>query len=271
MFCGLDLGSRSVKMALFEGDQPFSCSALQFRLYDTIDFYRRFARGEEGRIFLDLPALGLDEPESLCACGYGRQAAALSFGLPISEIQAHAYGAMVQTGSKDFLLIDLGGQDSKVIRVKEGRVVDFSANDKCAAGSGRYLENMAAILGLSPEELGSYGEEPTALSATCAVFGESELIGKIIEGIQLPSLAAGVNHSVVRRLMPLLRRHLPAPRVFFSGGVAQNPAVGRLLAAELGQEIEILPNPHFNGAIGCCFHGWEWAQKEKNSGNQRKS
>lgn len=96
--------------------------------------------------------------------------------------------------------------------------------------------------------------KPGSLAATCAVFGESELIGKIIEGLKLPALAAGVNYSVVRRLLPLLQRHLPAPEVFFSGGVANNRAIALLLERELGQKVSVLPNPHFNGAIGCCFY-----------------
>ncbi len=252
MFCGLDLGSRSVKMAT--AAPPFKLENLNFNIYNTIDFYRRYTLRQEDKIALDLPALGLNNLKGLCACGYGRQAAVLAMGKPISEIQAHALGACAQTKQDDFLLIDLGGQDSKIIRVKNGNVVDFSANDKCAAGSGRYLENMAAILGVSQEDLGEYSENPAPLAATCAVFGESELIGKIIEGLKLPALAAGVNYSVVRRLLPLLQRHLPAPEVFFSGGVANNRAIALLLERELGQKVSVLPNPHFNGAIGCCFY-----------------
>ena len=112
---------------------------------------------------------------------------------------------------------------------------------------------MAQILGFSLEELGQFSEDPVQLSTTCAVFAESELIGRITEGCSLEGLAAGVNHSVVRRLLPIITRHLPAPIILFSGGVAQNRAVWRLLETELGQCVTVLKNPQMNGAIGCLM------------------
>jgi (R)-2-hydroxyacyl-CoA dehydratese activating ATPase len=255
MYLGMDLGSRSVKLACLEQDEitlaGLRYEDIRFFCYDTIDFYRRYTKNVNGKVNLDLSALNLPLPASFYACGYGRQAAAFSDAVPISEIEAHGWGACYQSGARDFLLIDLGGQDSKIIRVKDGKVRDFSTNDKCAAGSGRYLENMAHILGFTPEELGQYWEGPVLLSSTCAVFGESELIGKITEGCTLESLAAGVNYSVVRRLLPIITRHLPAPSIFFSGGVAQNQAVCLLLKKELDQNVTVLDNPQFNGAIGC--------------------
>jgi predicted CoA-substrate-specific enzyme activase len=254
MLCGIDLGSRSVKLAL-SPDEP-GCvwsGNMDFVIYDTLDFYRRFTLREKGALVLNIDALDLPKYALICACGYGKQAAALSCGKTLSEIQAHAGGVMAQTGADDFLLIDLGGQDSKIIRVKNGRVSDFAANDKCAAGSGRYLENMAAILGFDMEMMGSFKENPLYLSSTCAVFGESELIGKIAEGCSPEQLAAGVNYSVARRLIPIIKRYLPLKRVFFSGGAAQNEAIGFFCARELGQEMELSPNPQYNGAIGCCY------------------
>jgi len=206
-----------------------------------------------GRMELDFVSLGIDAGARIMACGYGRQSAALAAGQAISEIQAHAAGVVAQTGEKDFLLVDLGGQDSKIIRVIDEKVADFATNDKCAAGSGRYLENMAQVLGISVDELAEHSENPVALSATCAVFGESELIGKIIEGVPTASLAAGINMSVVKRILPLLARYLPAPKIYFAGGVAANTAVFRLLSEMLGQELQPLAFPRHNGAIGCCY------------------
>jgi predicted CoA-substrate-specific enzyme activase len=248
MFVGLDLGSSAVKIARKDKDGSFILAS-----YDTFDFYRRYSLPVEGGFALDLEALAL-EGAVITACGYGRQAAALTGAEAISEIQAHALGAMRQSGRDDFLLLDLGGQDTKIVRVKGGRAVDFSTNDKCAAGSGRYLFNMANILGISLQELGMCKEDPAQLSATCAVFGESELVGEIIKGTSLTSLAAGINYSVVKRILPLLARHLPAPAILFSGGVAQNHAVVQLLSEALAQTVEVLPEPRFNGAIGCYYH-----------------
>ena len=253
MKLGIDLGSRSVKLALWNEESQ----SVTFKIYDTITFYRQFSSIKEGKVVLDFAALGLSNLNGLCACGYGKQAAALADAKVVSEIQAHAWGAAYQSGCRDFLLIDLGGQDSKIIRVEEGRIKDFSANDKCAAGSGRYLENMAVVLGISLDELSEAWEDPVNLSSTCAVFGESELIGKIIEGCVLKNLAAGVNYSVVRRLLPLLARYLPAPIIYFSGGVAASLAINRLLEKELGQQIQKLEEAQFMGAIGCCVSLFE--------------
>jgi len=100
----------------------------------------------------------------------------------ISEIKAHFKGAVYQTGENNFILIDIGGQDSKVIIVKDGYIEDFVMNDKCAASSGRFIEVAANILKIPIEKMGSYTENPVKLSSTCSVFAESEIIGKIAEG-----------------------------------------------------------------------------------------
>lgn len=258
MFVGLDLGSRNVKMAVSERQKDGQFAwPIRFECFDTFAFYTAYARYEGQVMRLDLPALGLAENAVVAACGYGRQAAAIGGALVLPEIQAHALGVRVATGSADFLLIDIGGQDSKVVRVTDNMVCDFSTNDKCASGSGRYLENMGKVLGLDPEQLGGYWQEPAVLNSTCAVFGESELVGKIVEGFSLSSLAAGVNQSVVRRLLPLIHRHLPAKDIYLAGGVARNEAVCRLLNRELGQSIKALPQAQFNGALGCCYYAWQ--------------
>jgi predicted CoA-substrate-specific enzyme activase len=251
MFAGLDLGSAAVKIAVKDAADNFVLTS-----YDTFDFYSRYSKPCRDGFVLKLELLGLDEAV-ITACGYGRQAASLMGARAISEIQAHALGACRQSGLDDFLLLDLGGQDSKVVRVQKGRAVDFSTNDKCAAGSGRYLFNMANILGISLQDLGSYKEDPVQLSATCAVFGESELVGEIIKGTSLSSLAAGINYSVVKRILPLLARHLPAPAILFSGGVAQNQAIVQMLTEALAEPVQVLPHPRFNGAIGCFYDASE--------------
>ena len=129
MYLGMDLGSRSVKIACLEqhkmDPENLIPEEIRFSCYDTIDFYRRHTKAEHGKIHLNLEAIGFAYPRSFYACGYGRQAAAFSDAEPISEIEAHALGAAYQSGEKDFLLIDLGGQDSKIIRVKDGRVRGF--------------------------------------------------------------------------------------------------------------------------------------------------
>jgi predicted CoA-substrate-specific enzyme activase len=169
---------------------------------------------------------------------------------------AHAMGARYLTGLSDFLLVDIGGQDSKVVLVENEKVVDFTMNDKCAASSGRYLENMAGVLGVSMEELGRHYQDPVDLDSTCAIFGESELIGKLVEGVPLASLCAGVNYSIFRRIAPMITQLLTqfsGGTVVLSGGVSLNAAIQHIIRENLkNQRVLILPNAQFTGAIGCA-------------------
>ncbi|MBC2722646.1 acyl-CoA dehydratase activase [Desulfosporosinus sp.] len=252
--CGVDLGSRSVKIALMmhraEGE---GLEILRLESLDTIRFYREYGRKQGDKLAVDFEALGLPRVDSLVSTGYGRNTLELAGGEAIPELKAHVMGAIYQTGLKDFTLVDLGGQDSKIIQVRKGRMMDFLTNDKCAASSGRYLENMATILDVSLEELGQYIHAPVELNSTCAVFGESELIGKIVEGYPLAELAAGVNATIVKRIIPLLRS-FPGEVIVFTGGVAHNQAVGKLMRTGSGRHIVIPQEPQFNGAIGCCAY-----------------
>jgi predicted CoA-substrate-specific enzyme activase len=141
-----------------------------------------------------------------------------------------------------------------VILVRDGKVADFITNDRCAASSGRYLENMAAVLDISLEELSRYDQDPAEINATCAIFGETELVARIVEGYALPQLAAGVNYALYHRLAPLLKR-MDSDLLVLSGGVALNKALADILARETGRQVLRLPDPQYNGAIGCCVFG----------------
>lgn len=251
MKIGIDLGSRKAKFALLRGEEP-----LRLADYDTINFYKRFGRLSDDELSLDLAGSGLFTAEELDASelvvtGYGRNTLNLKGARVISEIRAHVAGALRQTGLKEFTLLDLGGQDTKVALVKNGRLTDFVMNDKCAASSGRYLENMASILEVSLEELSSHWEEPVKLDATCGIFGESELIGQILRGYPVARLCAGVNLTLVKRVLPMLRR-FPAPAIVLTGGVALNRALVTLLEKETGQAPVVPAHPQHNGAIGCA-------------------
>ncbi|HEX9023350.1 MAG TPA: acyl-CoA dehydratase activase [Geobacteraceae bacterium] len=248
---GIDLGSRKAKFALFENG-----AVARLADYDTIVFYKRFGRLEGDELTLDLAATGLFTPSDLdraqvTVTGYGRNALSLKGARVVSEIRAHVAGALHQTGLRDFTLLDMGGQDTKVALVRNGRLSDFVMNDKCAASSGRYLENMAAVLEVDLDELSSHWEEPVHLDATCGIFGESELIGQILRGHPIARLCAGVNLTLVKRVLPMLRR-FPSETVVLAGGVALNNALARLLERESGLSIVIPEHPKHNGAIGCA-------------------
>jgi len=126
-------------------------------------------------------------------------------------------------------------------------------NDKCAASSGRYLENMAAILEVDLQELSSHWEEPVRLDATCGIFGESELIGQILRGHSVGRLCAGVNQTLVKRVIPMLRR-FPSDIIVVTGGVALDYALIKLLELE-GFSVNVPGSPQHNGAIGCAVIG----------------
>lgn len=250
MFIGIDLGSRSVKIVSMEEKE-----IINMETFDTAYFYREYMRREGERIRVDYKKIGLTGTDLLrtVATGYGRNTAGIDGVDVIPEIKAHTRGAVYQTGLKDFTLLDIGGQDVKVVLVREGRIEDFTMNDKCAASCGRYLENMATVLGVDIEELGRHYKDPVELDSTCAVFGESELIGRMIEGVPLDRLCAGVNMTILKRIMPMLNRHR-SEKVVLAGGGGRIYALKVMLEERLGTEIIALKHPQYNGAIGCVHY-----------------
>lgn len=247
MFIGIDLGSRSVKLALLENNV-----LVRLDKFDTMQFYREHGKREEGRLVIDVAGLDISGNNPvITATGYGRQAVNVKYARIIPEIKAHVLGAAFLTGLSDFTLLDLGGQDSKVALVRKGRMVDFLTNDKCAASTGRYLENMAAALNISMQELSRHRRDPAELTSTCAVFGESELIGFVVDGYSTASLAAGVNYSIFKRIKPMLVK-LSSKTIVFTGGVAQNGALVEIIREELDMEVVVPEHPQFAGAVGCC-------------------
>ncbi len=248
---GIDLGSRKVKFAAMDGPH-----LRWVRDFDTIPFYKRHGRMAGGKLLLDLSPLGEEAVAELdgvpvVATGYGRNTLDLAGARVVSEIRAHVAGALLQTGLETFTLLDLGGQDSKVARVEGGILADFVMNDKCAASSGRYLENMATVLEISLEELSRHWRDPVSLDATCGIFGESELIGRVVEGHSLERLCAGVNATLIKRVAPMLRR-FSRDVIVVTGGVARSPAFLELLREATGADVLVPPQPQHNGAIGCA-------------------
>ncbi|MBM4274039.1 MAG: 2-hydroxyglutaryl-CoA dehydratase [Deltaproteobacteria bacterium] len=247
---GLDFGSRFVKLVYTRPDGGLGRHEL-----DSLTFYRDYLGRNGGRLTVDWARLGLAPPERLVATGYGKELLKEHFPT-ITEIRAHFLGAKSQTGLDHFVLLEMGGQDTKVLYVKEGRVFDFLTNDRCAAGTGRYLENMARFLHLPLTQFARAWEEPVEISHTCAIFGESELIGHLLRGVAPKRIAAGVNASVARRAHLMVRRY-PCPTLVFVGGVARNQAVVRLLGERSGLQVLVPPHPQFIGALGC----WQEARQ----------
>lgn len=244
---GIDLGSREVKIVLMENN-----NIIQKKKVSTMSFYRDYC-SFDGKIIVDLEKLNIGEVHKAVSTGYGKNNTDLKLFTPINEIKAHTYGAIYQTDLKDFILLDVGGQDVKVVKIEKGITTDLELNEKCAASCGRYLENMANVLEISLDEMSKHSENPVELNSTCAVFSESELIGKIAEGIAIERLCAGVNYSLYKRLQHLLTK-FRGKKLVLTGGVANNTAIRKYLKNDYG-EIVSVEEPQFNGAIGCCYYG----------------
>jgi len=155
------------------------------------------------------------------------------------------------------LLIDIGGQDAKVIRIGEnGRPTDFELNDKCSAGTGRFLEVMARVLEVTMDELGPLAlrsESPCDISSTCTVFAESEVIGRIGSGALPHDIAAGVHKSMASKISSLSKRVRVVTPIGITGGVALNPAFRHYLSEQLGSELWIPEEPQLTGALGAAI------------------
>ncbi|SHJ99682.1 acyl-CoA dehydratase activase [Tepidibacter formicigenes] len=243
---GIDLGSREVKIVLMKDEK-----IVKKQKISTMSFYRDYCTFD-GKITVDLKKLDIDYVDKAVSTGYGRNNTDLSRFIAINEIKAHVYGAFYQTGLKDFILLDVGGQDVKVVKVEKGVTTDLELNEKCAASCGRYLENMANVLEISLDEMSKYYKNPVELNSTCAVFSESELIGKIAEGVNIECLCSGVNYSLYKRLKPLLTK-FRGRKLVLTGGVANNIALKEYLQNDY-DEIVSVSDPQFNGAIGCCLY-----------------
>lgn len=247
MIVGLDLGSRQAKLVAVR-----SREIERFELYDAVFFYTKMTTRQAGDLLLNFEALSLPGTTQAVVTGYGSSYLKVKNAKKITEMKAHVVGAIFATSLTNFTLLDIGGQDTKVVWVKDGRIAEFVTNDRCAACSGRFLENMAKLLHLEVEELGNYYEEPAKLSNTCAVFSETELIAQLAEGKSLDELAAGVNYALFKRIEPLLLK-FSSEKVVFTGGVGNNQALQYYLTSELGKSVVTLDYPEFAGALGCCL------------------
>jgi (R)-2-hydroxyacyl-CoA dehydratese activating ATPase len=256
MICGgIDAGSRSIKVVLFDTEQPRILSA---RVGDQGVAQERLAQ----ELFEQaLTEAGLDRSRvsAVVATGYGRNAIRFA-STTVTEITCHARGVH-HVAPEARTIIEIGGQDSKVIHLEDGgRVRDFAMNDRCAAGTGRFLEMVAARLGVNWErlsELARQSKTPALISNMCVVFAETEIIGLLAEGKPLPDVVAGVQNAIATRVSALAGRAI-SPPVYFTGGVAMQPGMARALEEVLSGPVRVAPQPQFTGALGAALLAGEW-------------
>ncbi|MBM3474357.1 MAG: hypothetical protein FJX75_13925 [Armatimonadetes bacterium] len=247
---GLDIGSTTTKAALIEGD-----AILGHAVQATGANCRRAAETVLGEA-LRVADRGAEEIAYTLATGYGRRL--VEADATISEITANAAGArrLTRDGAPARTIIDIGGQDSKVIAVDaEGVVQNFAMNDKCAAGTGRFLEVMSRIVETDLDRLGPLSlasTERVSISSICTVFAETEVVSLLAEGRQAPDIIAGVHRSIAKRVGDLARSIGIAEPVFFDGGPALNAGLRRALEEELQVSLVVPEHPQVATAIGAA-------------------
>ncbi len=251
MICaGIDAGSRSIKVVLFDTEQS---RVLASGLADQGVEQPRLATELFERALREA-GVGRDQVAAIVATGYGRNLIRFA-DTTITEITCHAKGVhhLVPEARS---IIEIGGQDSKLILLEEGgRVRDFAMNDRCAAGSGRFLEVVAARLGVDLETLGEISrasQKPALISSICVVFAETEIIGLLAEGWQVADIAAGVQSSIASRVAAMAGRAVETP-VCFTGGVALQSGMVRALEEALSNPVRVVPTPQFTGALGAAI------------------
>ncbi|MHB1350655.1 MAG: 3-hydroxyacyl-ACP dehydratase [Desulfobulbus sp.] len=244
MFVGIDLGSRTIKVAALENG----------RLVDRQLSESGFDPHDQA-----LKMIGRYTPARVVATGYGRHLALKHFADEvITEIKAHALGARFHF-PECTTVVDIGGQDSKAISLgANGSVINFQMNDKCAAGTGKFLEIMAASLGFRLDEFGPaalQSEHEVAINSMCTVFAESEVISLKNHGAPPQDIARGVHLSVVNRIVAMLSRVGYGEAIVFSGGVARNPCIVGMLRERLDNvRVDSPPAPDIVGALGAALH-----------------
>jgi predicted CoA-substrate-specific enzyme activase len=246
MGIGIDIGSTAAKAAVLEGDELL-CSVVVPTGFNGVDAAMRLADELRGRGF-DPTACDAQ----VTATGYGRVSVPYA-GKTVTEITCHGRGASFLFGP-DGTVIDVGGQDTKVIQLAGGKVKKFVMNDKCAAGTGKFLEVIADRMGVTQEQLAALAAqgEPTAISSMCTVFAESEVISLIGKGEPRENIANGVVESVVARVASLAGG-LVSGQVFLTGGLCDNSYVVGRIAHHVGHEVLTCPDARFAGAIGAAL------------------
>jgi predicted CoA-substrate-specific enzyme activase len=242
-FAGIDIGSRTIEAVVvdasgkmissFQADTGFDPMAQAAKLIDGLTYDR------------------------IMATGYGRNLFEISFDAStVTEIKAHATGARALFPAARAVL-DIGGQDSKAIALfGSGKVKKFEMNDRCAAGTGKFLEIMARTLGFDIEAFGREAlltDKDVNISSMCTVFAESEVTSLIAKGQDRREIARGLHSSVIRRAAGMINRVSSDGDIVFTGGVAKNPCMKTLLEEKLGRPVLVPDDPQLIGALGAAL------------------
>jgi len=247
---GVDVGSTQTKAVIIDEDRAIVARSLTMTGANVIR-----AAEESFAEALAAGKLREEEVEYVVGTGYGRYK--VTFGnTQVTEISCHGRGA-VHMFPETRTVVDMGGQDTKAIRVAPtGEIVDFCMNDKCAAGTGRFLGAASSALDIPLDELGPTalkGEKAVKISTTCTVFAESEVLSWLGKGKRIEDILLGVHQSIAARSTGLLRRVGVEEQVTFTGGVARNTAMIDALNRSLGLSVNVSDDSHYMGALGAAL------------------
>ena len=241
IYAGLDVGSRTIALVILNED------IVNSTVVDTgVNPLHRCQQLLDGKNY-----------EQLVATGYGRHLVADSLGVRvISEIRAHAFGAR-HLYQDCHTLVDIGGQDSKVIALTDqGAVKKFEMNDRCSAGTGKFLEVMASTLDTTIDSFGNLALESTktiTINSLCTVFAESEVISLVAQGEEVNAIALALHEAVAIRIAGMIRRVSVRERTVFSGGAAMNSCLRKLIEEKIGVGLTVPDNPQIVGALGAAL------------------
>ena len=246
-YVGIDIGSTASKAAIMDEDKK---NVLYLKVITS-----GWNSKETGELLHEWVKEVIDEETyRVVATGYGRVSVPFA-EKAITEITCHAKGASFLSNKDSLTVIDIGGQDTKIISVKNGMVEDFIMNDKCSAGTGKFLEIMANRLGFSLNEMFDHAMlgNDIKLSSTCTVFAESEVISLMGEGTPREDIAKGVINQIVTKVISLLNRKKFDGDLYLTGGFSQSPFVISEISKAVDKEVVSHKDARFAGAIGACL------------------
>lgn len=264
---GIDVGSTQAKGVILDEQGELVAQALL-----DIETNMSMAAEMAFQLVLAQAHLSAGDIAFTVATGYGRYR--VTFGdLQVTEISCHARGAVEEFPATRTVL-DIGGQDTKAIRIGDaGEVTDFAMNDKCAAGTGRFLGAASFALELPLSELGPLAlksTQPVKITTTCTVFAESEIIGHLAKGRRPEDVLMGMHHSIATRCASLVRRVGLAPEITFTGGVSRNPAMVELLQEVLATPLNVSAQGQFMGAIGAGLYALDHARISRSGAHKKE-
>lgn len=264
-FAGIDIGSTSIKITLTDEEK----NIIGFKTSASGSMFYKYAQETLDSL---LQELNIDKNNLayIVATGYGRKLYKEA-DENISEITANAIGAIA--AAKEYgeikTVINIGGQDSKAISLdSEGNVVNFAMNDRCAAGTGKFLDVVALKLEIGVDELGDYHFKstgtPLSVSSTCAVFAESEIIGLLGNNHSVEDIVCGVHYSIAKRIVKLVKRVGVKEGIYFDGGPAMNEGLVNAIENELGKKLFIPQYPQITTSYGAAIMGVDSFKYEQN-------